>query len=800
MNTSNIHTTEELSSFKPKQIFYLVVKNWYWYVISLFFCSACAWIYLRYTPSVYTVTTSLLLKENNNKMGSAENFLNELELLSSSRNVQNEIELIRSFNNVEQTIRELNLDISYFEQGNIKAIEMYGYSPFQVNLDTNFSQLKRTPIYIKILSDSTFSIHPLNEEEKDFFSPTDHIYKFGEYCHSTDYSFIINKNPSFSFAKNKKSDYYFVIDNVEDLCLAYLSRLKIELSDKKSSVLILSLNGSIPRKEIDFLNKLSEVYIETGVKEKNQTAVNMIRFIDDQLSQITDSLKGAENRLEKFRSNEKIMDLGSAATNAFAQLEILEKEHAELIVKDRYYHYLLNYLSYNYDILKIIAPSAMGIEDPQLNNLIAELHTLNTEKTSLSFSTQAENPTVHVLELKVENTKKALIETLKNIIKASDIALQDNQDRLKRIQQLVDKLPSSEKSLVNIQRRFLLNESIYNYLMQKRIEAGIAKASNIADNKIINKARLLGKQPISPKKTTIIFFAVILGLIIPSVLVYLKYTFNDTVTSQEVVEQYITAPLIGSIAHNHLKGNDQLPIINSPKSGVSESIRSLRINLQYLAADKKNKVIGITSSISGEGKTFFSSNIAASIALSGARVVVVGADLRKPKLNQLFEVNNDLGLSNYYINQAEIKDIIKKTALSNLDIITSGPVPPNPTELLESSKTDALFNFLKKEYEFIIVDAPPIGLVADYYLLSKYIDADLYLIRQNHTPKALLKDINMLYKTQKLANMFIVFNDASYNSRYGYEYSYHGYYDDAVKPKNGIKAFFSGLIKSIVRT
>lgn len=801
MNNLPINTSEEPASFNPKQILHLLVKNWYWYVLSLLLCLTCAWVYLRYTTPVYTVTTTLLLKENNSKKGNAENFLDGLDLVSSSRNVLNEMELIRSFNNIEQTIRELNLDISYFEQGNIKAVDIYGYNPFQVNLDTNFKQRKNVPIYVKILSDSTFSIGTSKENTEEHSSKSDKTYKFGEYCHSDDYSFIINKTGFFTFDLNKKSDYFFVIQSVEGLCQAYISKLKLELSDKKSSVLILSLIGSIPEKDVNFLNKLTEVYIEAGIKEKNQTAVNMIHFIDDHLNQITDSLKGAENHLEKFRSKEKIMDLGTSASNAFTQLEELEKGHAGLIVKDRYYQYLLNYLSYNYDIQKIIAPSAMGIDDPQLNNLIAELHALNTEKTSLSFSTQAENPTIHVLDLKVENTKKTLIETLKNIMKASDIALQDNQERLKRIQQLVDKLPSSERSLVNIQRRFLLNESIYNYLMQKRIEAGIAKASNISDSKVINKARLSQKRSIAPKRNIIMLIGLILGLIIPSASILIKFFLNDKITNQETIEHYISAPIIGSIPHNPLKRKDQLPIISSPKSGVSESIRSLRINLQYLAADKRNKVIGITSSVSGEGKTFFSSNIAASIALSGAKVIVIGADLRKPKLNQLFEVNNDLGLSNYYINKAELKDIIKKTAISNLDIITSGPIPPNPTELLESAKTDVLFSFLKENYEYIIVDAPPVGLVADYYLLSKYIDADLYLIRQNHTPKALLKDINMLYKTQKLANMFIVFNDASNNSAYGYGYgySYHGYYEEA-EHQSGITAFLSALKKSITRS
>jgi capsular exopolysaccharide synthesis family protein len=785
--------TEEPQGINIKSIFHLVLRNWYWYTLSLIFCSVCGWVYLRYTPAVYTVSASLLIKEDKNKIGGAENFLDGLELLSSSRNVQNEIELIRSFSNISEAIKELNFDVSYFEQGNIKVAELYNLSPFQVKLDTNFTQVKNKPIYITILSDSTFSIHSSHTEN----TSSDHgvVCKFGEHCHSNNYSFIIHKTKIFSSAVHKNTEYYFIINDVEDLSHQYSAKLNIDLVDKKSSVLKLSMSGLLPVKESDFLNKLCEVYIESGLEEKNQTAVNTIYFIDNQLNQITDSLQGAENKLERFRSNEKIMDLGSAATNAVNQLDLLEKERAELIVKDRYYHYLLDYLSYDYDIKKIIAPSAMGIQDAQLNNLIAELHILNTEKTSLGFSTQSANPAVNILELKIDNTKKSLIETLKNIIKASEIAINDNQNRLNRIQLLINKLPSNERSLVNIQRKFLLNENIYNYLMQKRIEAGIAKAANLADNKIINKALVSGKKPVSPKKQIVIMICLVIGLLIPSIILYIRYSLNDTITSREMIEQSTKCPIIGSIAHNSQK--NQLPIITASKSAISESIRSLRINLQYLAADKKNKVIGISSSISGEGKTFFSSNLAASIALSGTKVVIVGTDLRKPKLHHIFNTTNDLGLSNYYINQASIQDIIKSTSIPKLDLITSGPVPPNPTELLESAKTDELFSFLKKEYECIIIDAPPVGLVSDYYLLSKYIDADLYLVRQNHTPKALLKDINSVYKNNKLPNMFIVFNDVKYNTGYGYQYEYksYGYYDDTPEKPTLTGSIVSGIKK-----
>jgi len=791
-NSKNI-SQEEPFTINLKQIFYVVLKNWYWYLLSIFLCGLCGWLYLRYTPPTYTVRTSLLIKDDKNNLGGAANFLDGLELLSSTSNVQNEIEIVRSFNNIEQCIKELNFDISYYAKGNIKTGELYKKAPFRVQLDTHFVQMKQKPIYIEILSDSTFSVHPFNENDDTTSSQSLPVCKFGERCHSLDYSFIIHKTSSFSYNKSTKADYYFVINDIEELSLSYLNKLSIELTNKKSSILILSLNGLIPDKEIDFLNKLSEVYIENGLQEKNQIAINTIIFIDNQLNQITDSLQGAENKLEKFRTSEKIMDLGLAASNAFAQLEIIEKEHAALVVKDRYYHYLLDYLNYNYDIKKIIAPSAMGIEDPQLNNLIAELHTLNTEKTSLGFSTQKDNPTIHILELKVENTKKALIETLKNIIKASDIALEDNLNRLNRIQSLVNKLPSNERSLVNIQRRFLLNENIYNYLMQKRVEAGIAKAANLADNKVINKAKLLSKNPVSPKRTVILFLCFTIGLLIPSLWLYLKSILNDTITDKFMIEQQTQSSLIGSIPHYEKK--EKLPVVSYPKSSVSEAIRSLRINLQYLAADKRNKVIGITSSISGEGKTFFSSNLAASIANSGAKIIIVDADLRKPKLNQSFDFPNEIGLSNYYINKANIPDIIQQTSVDNLHIITSGPVPPNPTNLLESNKTDLLFSYLLERYEYIIVDAPPVGLVSDYYLLSKYIDADLYLIRQNYSPKSILKDISALNLNKKIRNMYIVFNDVNYNGGYGGYgyYSGYGYYEEASQNKsflNTLKKLF----------
>jgi capsular exopolysaccharide synthesis family protein len=774
-----------------KAIIQIAIRNWYYFGVAFLISYSASYLYLRYSQPIYNVKSTILIKDEKNKASNSQEIISSLELFDQIRNIQNEIEILRSYQMIHKALQELDFEVSYFVKGKIKEGELYQKFPVTVKLDSSQFQLRGIPFYINILSDSTYSIY-LNSTDKNIES----LFKeegsssfeiqgiLGLPIKTKFFNLIVNKSKHFSRNYNHE-ELYFIINDLGKLTEEYVSKLDIQLTNKNSSVLSLQVSGPVIEKEIAFLNKLGEVYIQSGLDEKNQIAINTINFIDQQLFEITDSLKGAENQLESFRKAEKVMNLSYAADNAFNQLDKLEEEKASYVVKDKYYRYLLEYIKNNHEINKLVAPSTIGIHDPLLNKLVADLYTLNSEQASLKFSAKEKNPSFEILELKIENTKKALLENVNNLIQSSNIALADIDIRIAKIKEVINKLPRTERNLVNIQRKFNLNDHIYNFLLEKRAEAGLAKAANTPDNKIIDKAMLFGKNPVFPNKKKIWIISFFMSIIIPSLLIFLKNYLNDTIKSKESIEKYSGVPVLGIIGH--YPKNSAFPIIESPKSFVSESFRSLRINLQYLNINKKSKIIGISSSISGEGKTFFALNLAASIAITGEKVILIGADLRKPKLNINLDISNEIGLSTYLINKSSLTEIIKNTQVENLDVITSGPVPPNPTELLGTSRVEEMFTELSKTYDYIVIDAPPLGLVADYYLLSKFTDANLFLVRQNYTKVNMLNELRDLYKNKKLLNLFVVFNDlrrshGGYGYGYGYEYGY-GYYEESEERK-----------------
>jgi tyrosine-protein kinase Etk/Wzc len=716
---------------------------------------------------MYTSKTTVLIKEKDK--GAMEELLSEYKL-ESDRNIYNEMEILRSYKLVGKTVRSLDFEISYFAKGNIRESEIYRKAPYTVQLDTTFENPMYKKMMVTFLSDSSYT---LSMENVGTFNGI-----FGEPLRNPFISLTLYKSAFFSSnLLDGSPEYYFVINNLDHIIDYYVNTMNIELVNKNSSILAVSINGKVYNKEIQFLSKLTETYLANELENKNRMITNTVNFIDALLIEIADSLKGAEKKLERFRTEEKMGTIESASESIYDQVTKLEEERATLLVKDRYYHYLQDYINNDYDIFKIVAPSLMGIEEPMLNSLVQELYKLNSDQATLGFSAKNKNPTYNILELKIKHAKKALSENIKNVLVASKIALDDNSERLAKARMVVRMLPGKEMNLNKITRQFNLNDEIYYYLLQKRTDASITKAANAPDNMVVNDAYLVGKISPNEKKTYII--CLLLALLLPSVFIIVKLLFNTAVISQEMITSATSIPLLGIIGHN--QQGDMHPIIQSPRSFFSESVRSLRVNLKYLATQKNNKIIGVTSTISGEGKTFFALNLATSIATSNASVLIIGADMRKPKLHENLNMSNDLGLSNYLINKASLEEIIGKTDVLNLDVILSGPLPPNPTELLETVRMKELIDRVSKMYDYVIIDAAPIGLVADYYLLTKYTDANLYMIRYNYTQVSMLENIDRLYKTGKLKDVFMVFNDVKetegYGYGYGYKYSGYGYYD-----------------------
>ncbi|MEJ6793526.1 MAG: polysaccharide biosynthesis tyrosine autokinase [Flavobacteriales bacterium] len=789
---------EKNEQIDVKEILEKYYQYWYFFIIAIVMSIFIGFLFLRYSPKVYNASTTILVKDENNTSLGSDNIIDGIDLFGKNRNIKNEIGILRSFSLVKQTLKEVDFNISYLNEGKLTSVDIYSRSPFKIVLDSNHLQSLEVKFYVTLISKDEFVIETKVESgqfynliEESYLRSSDVVFnyeeyhKFDQWIESDYFKFKLEKKDFTLYDEENWNNYAFVINDINSLTEKFLKRIKIKEIEKDASILKVSLEGNNTIKIADFLDAFSKNYLQIGLNEKNEIATNTISFINNQLIEIRDSLTNIESVLEKFKTENPKIELSKKEYGAFYQIQKLEEEQAILKLNNKYYISLKDYLIKNDNIENILSPSSMGINDPLLNNLILELSRLYSEFEITSQNTKSIHPAVKSLKNQITITKGKILENIENIIISSELSLNDIENRINEFDKLINTLPESERKLVRIQRKYNLNETTYTYLLEKRAEASIAKAGNVADNKIIDKARLSSQDPISPNSRSIYIISIFFGIIIPGIWITAKDLLNDKINSKKDVKKLCDIPILGSITHNN-KGTN-LVVQNHPKSAISESLRTIRTNIQYLSSDKEQKVICVSSSISGEGKSFCSMNLSSILASTNNKTVLIGADMRKPKIFDDFELNNDTGLSSYLIGVSTLKEVTQKTNDENLDIIISGPIPPNPAELLEKKIMTDLLIELKKTYKYIIIDTPPIGLVTDGQILMNKSDINLLMVRQGYTTKQMVANINEITQKNNIKNLNIILNDVkSYNSKYGYQYGY-GYYEEDLNLNNKSK-------------
>ena len=789
---------EKNEQIDVKEILEKYYQYWYFFIIAIVMSIFIGFLFLRYSPKVYNASTTILVKDENNTSLGSDNIIDGIDLFGKNRNIKNEIGILRSFSLVKQTLKEVDFNISYLNEGKLTSVDIYSRSPFKIVLDSNHLQSLEVKFYVTLISKDEFVIETKVESgqfynliEESYLRSSDVVFnyeeyhKFDQWIESDYFKFKLEKKDFTLYDEENWNNYAFVINDINSLTEKFLKRIKIKEIEKDASILKVSLEGNNTIKIADFLDAFSKNYLQIGLNEKNEIATNTISFINNQLIEIRDSLSNIESVLEKFKTENPKIELSKKEYGAFYQIQKLEEEQAILKLNNKYYISLKDYLIKNDNIENILSPSSMGINDPLLNNLILELSRLYSEFEITSQNTKSIHPAVKSLKNQITITKGKILENIENIIISSELSLNDIENRINEFDKLINTLPESERKLVRIQRKYNLNETTYTYLLEKRAEASIAKAGNVADNKIIDKARLSSQDPISPNSRSIYIISIFFGIIIPGIWITAKDLLNDKINSKKDVKKLCDIPILGSITHNN-KGTN-LVVQNHPKSAISESLRTIRTNIQYLSSDKEQKVICVSSSISGEGKSFCSMNLSSILASTNNKTILIGADMRKPKIFDDFELNNDTGLSSYLIGVSTLKEVTQKTNDENLDIIISGPIPPNPAELLEKKIMTDLLIELKKTYKYIIIDTPPIGLVTDGQILMNKSDINLLMVRQGYTTKQMVANINEITQKNNIKNLNIILNDVkSYNSKYGYQYGY-GYYEEDLNLNNKSK-------------
>jgi tyrosine-protein kinase Etk/Wzc len=811
-NIENIPLDSE-NNIDIKAIIQKYIQYWKYFVLSVVIFVGATFFFNRYSNLIYKAKTAVLLKDDNKSKSASNEFIQSLSIFNSKTNIYNEIEVIKSFDLINQVVKELNYNVKYFrytEKTN-RELEMYKESPFVVVMDTSRYQLVNMPFAIKILSDDKYELTVKAKDQATLYDyRTDSVISskinvselkktcfFGEPVKNENFSFkILLTSKLNSIPKTFGNEFYFLLNNPINETENFITNLAVKNISKDASVIEIEYSSNLDSKSIDFVNALTNIYIKRGLEEKNKTAVKTIEFIDSQLADITDSLNSAENNLQNFRTENNIMDITTQSALVYDKLSDIDKEKAVQNIKAKYYIYLLDYLDRNQDFKDVISPSSLGIEDVTLASQIKTLNELYAEKSLLSVSSTDKNPYYSAINEQISTARKALRETVQNIVNISKISLTDIKSRESELTGDILKLPKTERELIGMQRTYKINNDIYTYLLEKRAESEIAKASSLSDRQVLYIARKA--ELIYPNKKLNYIIGLLLGLLLPIAFFFLKDYFNTKIKDKKDIESATTLPLVGIIAHKKFESN--LVVVEDRKSIVTETLRSIRTNLKFFAVEKEKKTILVTSTIPGEGKTFCAMNLACIIAISGKKTLLVGMDLRKPRISQDFSLNNDLGITTYLIGKAPFEKIVQTNGVENLHIITAGPVPPNPAEILETEHLREFFEKAKSIYDYIIIDTPPVGLVSDALHIMKYVDLCLYVVRQNFSQKRFIDYLNEISKTTSFPNLGIVMNDVKIEkSRYGYgNYNYgygSGYYNDMEENENMINKVIDKIKK-----
>jgi capsular exopolysaccharide synthesis family protein len=736
-------------------------------------------LYLRVTPKQYQVRASLLVKNEEPAMRT-DQFLKGMDLFAQKTELEDEVGILQSYSMVEQAIRQLDFGVSYFTKNNLVTSEHYNSKPFVIQLDSVVDQMVNVPIHIERMTTDAFRVSVDAKNVNIYNAYTNKVQSSGGRVEINQVGSVskpfTTKNLSFKikfddkFKPDSGTDMYFVITPIGDLVESYQRKLAIEPISLESNIVELVVKGPVVEKEVKFLDKLLEVYLANELYKKNQLGLKTIQFIDEQLSGVSDTLKQVEGSLELFRSKNNILDITSTASNLRTNLDKIEEEKADLDVKLKYYRFLANALKGDAKISDIVVPSALGLDDPLLNNLLLELSKLNQERTGYNYNAKENNPLIEIVDLKIKNLTKTITENVNDMVEVTSIALRDVNNRISKIQTNLNALPKNERELVKIQRSFEFNDNVYNYLLEKRAEAGIAIASNTVEKTVVDLPYQVGNGPVSPNQNLIYSVALFIAFAGTIAFIILKDFLNENIVTHDDVEKSTRIPFIGTIAHGTRR--EQGTIIAHAHSPIGESFRSLRVNLQYLTLGKNANVIGITSSRESEGKTYCSVNLAAAMAHSGRKTILVDTDMRKPQVASYFQIRNKKGLSNFLIGDCTVKDIIHNTDNKGFDVIVSGPIPPNPIDLIGNPRMEELMSTLKQNYNTIIIDSPPMGFVSEYIILMRYTDANLYIVRSDYTHRNSLTKINKLYERKKISNVSILLNDVKTSKRTGYGYGY----------------------------
>lgn len=785
-------TNEKLREADDKEIdiqelLFKYLIHWPWFVGAVIVCLISAYIYLYVATPVYNISATVLIKDDK-KGGSSNNVagLDELGLsglITSSQSIDNEIEVLRSKTLVKEVVNYLNLYVTYQDDDQIPSKELYKTSPVQVNMTPQEAEKLKTKVVIEMvlhpqgsldvnvkMEDKEIQKHfeklpailPTNQGTLSFFQTTDSISS--------------KKNEEVGSPVQDMRHITATISQPMNVARRYCENLSIEPTSKTTSVVTVSLKNSSLQRGQDFINQLLEMYNRNTNNDKNEIAQKTAEFIDERIGIISKELGSTEADLETFKRDAGITDLSSDAQIALTGNAEYEKKQVENRTQISLVEDLKKYLGHNeYEIL----PSNVGLKDITLAAQIDRYNEMLIERKRLLRTSTENNPAIINLDTSIRATKANVQATLEGTLQGLFITKADLDREAKRYMRRISDAPGQERQYVSIARQQEIKAGLYLMLLQKREENAIMLAATANNAKIIDDA-IADVIPVSPKRSVIYLAALCLGIAIPVVVIYMIDLTKFKIESRADVEKLTSVPIAGDIPLTDEKNTKEgsIAVFENQNNLMSETFRNIRTNIQFMLQNNK-KVILVTSTVSGEGKSFTSANLAISLSLLGKKVVIVGLDIRKPGLNKVFNLSSkEKGITQYLANpEMDLMSLVQLSDVNrNLYILPGGTVPPNPTELLARDGLDKAIEILKKNFDYVILDTAPIGMVTDTLLIGRVAELSAYVCRADYTHKAEYTLINELFHEQKLPNLCTIINGVDLKKRkYGYYYGYGKY-------------------------
>lgn len=763
-----------------QELLFRYLIHWPWFVVSIIICIACAWGYLRLTTPIYNISATVLIKDE--KKGGGASMSSDLEkmglegFVSSSSNVDNEIEVLRSKSLAREVVNNLGLFVTYMDEDEFPSKELYHTSPVLVSLTHQEADKLPGRMEINMILQPTGALGvQITVGEKEYRKQFDKLPAVFPTDEGTVAFFANNDTLSAVRPENITKERHITafINRPFSVLKEYVNSLSIAPTSKTTSVVVISLENTNTRRGRDYINKLLEMYNINANNDKNEVAQKTAEFIDERIGIISKELGSTEQDLENFKRSAGITDLSSEAQIALTGNAEYEKKRVENQTQINLVMDLQRYMKGNeYEVL----PSNIGLQDAASAGAIDRYNQMLVERKRLLRTSTENNPTIINLDTSIRAMRTNVQATLDATLKGLQITKEDLAREASRYSRRINDAPTQERQFVSIARQQEIKSGLYLMLLQKREENAITLAATANNAKIIDEA-LADDNPISPKKTIVYLAALVLGVGLPVGVIYLIGLTKFKIEGRADVEKLTSLPVVGDIPLADEK-TGSIAVFENQNNLMSETFRNVRTNLQFMLENGKN-VILVTSTISGEGKSFISANLAISLSLLGKKVVIVGLDIRKPGLNKVFNIpKKEHGITQYLTNTtANLMDFVQPSDINkNLFILPGGTVPPNPTELLARGGLEKAIETLKANFDYVILDTAPVGMVTDTLLIGRVADLSVYVCRADYTHKAEFTLINELAENNKLPNLCIAVNGLDLNSRkYGYYYGYGKY-------------------------